>query len=566
MGTLAYRHGMRGKVLNLFLDEAQLLDDRALTFIVSQNDPLGVSRKVLESLDSLESIPLVIGYSDVRAVVELSPGRSGTSIVMVPSPSGKDRPVVSKLPHDLDGGHVSEQATLGGKRAKVGSHPKAPLPPMPRKPVPPVKPSIPVQTPPPKVTSPVKAMEAECSVEVLMDITGNSTCSGCISDFARYFQDRFSRLKRLISNRREMMGSVPVAAVRNRAGDVKTIGIVVERQSTNKGGVIFELEDASGRIKVLSSGKKKAPVDIVTDEVVGVIGTMNASRDLVYLDQLVRPEVPVHRRTHMTDRDLRVAFAGDIHVGSNTFLDTEWNRFMDFLNGRLNMDNGTNGLLDSLEVLVIPGDVVDGIGIYPNQQKELLISDIYRQYEALAELLKDIPDHIEVILSPGNHDAVRLAEPQPALPDDIQELFSGKIRFHGNPALIDIEGVKILSYHGKSIDDYVQHVQRCTYEDPVTVMKEMLKRRHLAPIYGGRTSIAPEAMDHLVIETIPDIFVTGHVHGTGVAEHRNSLLINASAWQSQTDYQKQMNFVPDPAKVPVVNLKDMSVKVLDFGG
>ena len=95
-------------------------------------------------------------------------------------------------------------------------------------------------------------------------------------------------------------------------------------------------------------------------------------------------------------------------------------------------------------------------------------------------------------------------------------------------------------------------------------MKEMLRRRHLAPVYGGRTPIAPEASDHLVVETIPDVFVTGHVHGMGVEAYRGSLLINASAWQSQTKYQKSMNFVPDPAKVPIVNLRDLSVKVMDF--
>ena len=230
----------------------------------------------------------------------------------------------------------------------------------------------------------------------------------------------------------------------------------------------------------------------------------------------------------------------------------------------LDNGNGTKEILETLEFLVIPGDVVDGIGVFPGQKEELTISDIYRQYEVLAELLKDVPDHVQVVMTPGNHDAVRLAEPQPALPKDIQSMFAGKVRFLGNPALIDIEGVKILTYHGKSIDDFVTHVQRCTYEDPVTVMKEMLKRRHLAPIYGSRTNIAPEVTDHLVIETIPDIFVTGHVHGNGVEEYRGSLLINASAWQSQTKYQRSMNFVPDPAKVPIVNLRNMSVKVMDF--
>ena len=573
---------MRGKVLNLFLEKSQLLDDRALTFIVSQGDPLGVSKRVLERMGCLDGVPLVLGLSDVLACLEGTSSPAARSVVMVTSGKGEEAPIVPRLPNGLPGAHKG-QVTLDAPEAPIkvpGVRKIAPSPAP--SPSPPLSPSPSPQTSPPTPSpmpempslpnlpthlmtrSVVKRVTGECSVEVLADITGESTCSGCIGDFVKYFQDRFNRLKRLLVNRREMMGALPVAAIRNRAGEVKTIGFVVERQSTSKGGVIFEIEDESGRIKVLCTKPEKTPMDVITDEVVGVVGTMNPARDLIYANQIVRPEIPVRRRSHRTERDLHVAFAGDIHVGSKTFLDTQWARFMDFLNGRLDLN--TNGILDSLEVLVIPGDVVDGIGVFPGHKEELLITDIYRQYEALAELLKDIPDRIQVILTPGNHDAVRLAEPQPALPAEIRKLFSRPVRFLGNPALIDIEGVKVLSYHGKSIDDYVTHVQRCTYEDPVTVMKEMLKRRHLAPVYGGRTPIAPEATDHLVIETIPDIFVTGHVHGTGVEKYRDMMLINASAWQSQTNYQKSMNFVPDPAKVPVVNLRDMSVKLLDFAG
>ncbi len=556
---------MRGKVLNLFLDQSQLLDDRALTFLVAHEDPIGASNRVLEHVRGLDSPPLVLGLSDVQELLGGAHSRAGRAIMVVGSTEGRGEPRLGTLPEGLDGARIPKQVPLVSTVTRVGRRGDGDIrPPRPQRGPSPPEPRPALPQGPRTQRSAVKDATAECSVEVLMDITGNSTCTGCIGDFARYFQDRFGRLKRLIANRREMLGAVPIAAIRNRSGEVRTIGMVVERQTTSKGGVIFELEDESGRIKVLSSGNKGTPMDIVTDEVVGVVGNMNPARDLVYADEVVRPEVPVHRRTHMTERDLNVAFAADIHVGSNTFLDTQWNRFMDFLNGRLDNGNGANGILDSLEVLVIPGDVVDGIGVFPSHREELLIDDIYRQYEALAELLKDVPDHIEVVLTPGNHDAVRLAEPQPALPSDIQEMFAGRVRFHGNPALFDIEGVKVLAYHGKSIDDFVQHIQRCTYEDPVTVMKEMLKRRHLAPIYGGKTSIAPEATDHLVIETIPDIFVTGHVHATGVQPFRGSLLINASAWQSQTNYQRSMNFVPDPAKVPVVNLRNMSVKVLDF--
>jgi DNA polymerase II small subunit len=537
---------MRGKVVNLFSDESHLLDDRALAFLVAQADPMEVSRRVLEGVSCLEQVPLVLGLADVTAALE-----GGTSTVVIVPSGADDSPNVQRLPDNLDGGHkISTQSSIAGDRPIAPAHQ--------------VKRSPPLPAPRTHVTPSARRVDAECTINILQDITGDSTCSGCISDFTRYFQDRFLRLKRLIVNRREMMGSVPVAAIRNRGGDVKAIGMVTEKQTTSKGGVIFTIEDESGRIKVLSTGVKGTPTDIVTDEVVGVVGTTNPKRDLVYAEQIVRPEIPVRRTPHTTDRDLNVAFAADIHVGSNTFLDTQWNRFMDFLNGRLDNGNGTKKILETLEVLIIPGDVVDGIGVFPGQQEELLIDDIYRQYEACAELLKDVPDHIEIIMSPGNHDAVRLAEPQPSLPMDIQRMFAGDVRFVGNPALIDIEGVNILSYHGKSIDDFVTHVQTCTYEDPVTVMKEMLKRRHLAPIYGGRTNVAPEVNDHMVIETIPDIFVTGHVHGTGVERYRGTTLINASSWQDQTNFQKSMNFVPDPAKVPIVNLRDMSIKLMDF--
>ena len=43
-------------------------------------------------------------------------------------------------------------------------------------------------------------------------------------------------------------------------------------------------------------------------------------------------------------------------------------------------------------------------------------------------------------------------------------------------------------------------------------MKHLLRARHLSPIYGSQTPIAPEMEDLLVIEDVPDIFHVGHVH------------------------------------------------------
>lgn len=46
-------------------------------------------------------------------------------------------------------------------------------------------------------------------------------------------------------------------------------------------------------------------------------------------------------------------------------------------------------------------------------------ADVREQYEKVAEYLSEVPENVSVVLSPGNHDPVRLAEPQPAIPEDI---------------------------------------------------------------------------------------------------------------------------------------------------
>src|SRR2546428_13609153 len=86
---------------------------------------------------------------------------------------------------------------------------------------------------------------------------------------------------------------------------------------------------------------------------------------------------------------------------------------------------------------------------------------------------------------PGNHDAVRPAEPQPAFPTSIQNLFDSNVIFAVNPSLLSVEGVRILAYHGRSMGALVSAIPGMSYARPLDAMKAMLRMRHLAPIYGG---------------------------------------------------------------------------------
>ena len=122
----------------------------------------------------------------------------------------------------------------------------------------------------------------------------------------------------------------------------------------------------------------------------------------------------------------------------------------------------------------------------------------------------------------------------------------------------------MLVYHGRSIDDLVLRIPGLSYGEPEKAMLEMLRRRHLCPIYGNRVSIAPEHEDHYVIQKPPSLLHCGHVHTVGIAKYKGVVAINSGTWQSQTDFQKKMNIQPTPAVVPLVDLASMKVRKLLF--
>lgn len=404
-----------------------------------------------------------------------------------------------------------------------------------------------------------KASSPKSPEEIIVrkDITGNSTCVGDIASFFKLFQNRYRSVKKLLLRRRELSGAISISKATRADGNVRIIGMVKEVRTTKKGHKLIELEDEDDSMVVLALHNSPSFEDhVVNDEVIGVIGKIAKRGGMIVADEIVRPDVPVGAGMKKSDSKSWAVFVGDVHVGSDTFLENQWNSFIDWLK--------TAEEAKDVRYMIMPGDLVDGIGIYPEQEDELLIDDIYRQYELLAEYLKEVRDDITIIACPGNHDAVRLAEPQPALPETFAKFFDSNVKMIGNPAHIEIEGRNILIYHGRSIDDWIAAVPGLTYGKPLDVMKEMLRRRHLAPIYGERTAIAPEDKDYLVIEDVPDIFVTGHVHNAGMGDYRGVIMINASTWQAQTEFQRMHNHVPDPCKAFMVHLGTGKARVVKF--
>ena len=371
----------------------------------------------------------------------------------------------------------------------------------------------------PKEVKPRNRFTSDLTVMKGTDITGESTCEGKNNDFAQYFRSRFLTLKRLIEKRNDFGRAMDISRAMTLDRDVKIAGIVYECSTTKNGHTMVTIEDDTGTAKVFIS--KDSPLSsetFVNDEVIGVQGRPNVQRSMIIPDKIYRPDIPRNHTWEVSDTPSKIAFLSDVHVGSSTFLENDWRRMIDWLKH--------NAEAECINYLVFPGDVVDGIGVFPDQDKELNIKDIDMQYETLAEYLKEVPDHIKMVVHPGNHDAARLAEPQPALNLRFTKNFDSNIIMVGNPVYLSVEGRTVLTYHGKSLDDWIAAVQNLTYENPLDTMKQMCVRRHLAPIYGQRNALAPEKKDYMAMEYIPDIFVTGHVHGVGQELYNGVRMIN----------------------------------------
>jgi len=307
---------------------------------------------------------------------------------------------------------------------------------------------------------------------------------------------------------------------------------------------------------------------------VGLSGAL--MNGVLFVNSVIWPDVPLNRQMKRSSTEAYAIFLSDLHVGSKNFLAEEFGRFLSWLRGETG-NQAQREIAQKTKYIFIVGDLVDGIGIYPSQKQELVIHDIREQYRECARYLRQIPKHIKIIVCPGNHDAVRIAEPQPPMDSGFAKPLHEmpNLTLLSNPSYVNIhqepgfEGFTVLLYHGYSFDYYISNIESIRtqggYDRADLMMKYLLKRRHLAPTHTSTLYVPTNQRDPLLIDRIPDFFVTGHIHKTSVSNYKNITLVSGSCWQSKTSFQEKVGHHPEPCRVPVVNLKDRQVRILKFG-
>ncbi|MBI2668797.1 DNA-directed DNA polymerase II small subunit [Candidatus Woesearchaeota archaeon] len=399
-----------------------------------------------------------------------------------------------------------------------------------------------------------------------------------VKDFSNYFVSRYRFLESLLRYRQELQNLTAINRIlqKKEAEPVSIIGIISDIRETKSGNLIVTIEDLTGQIKIIFSKNNtelfRQAKDLVPDEVIGITG--QSADKAIFANSIVWPDIP-QAEPRTAEKEEYAIFLSDLHVGSLLFLKEEFNRFLHWINGQAGND-AQREMAQKVRYIFIAGDLVDGVGIYPSQDEELEIKDITGQYNEFCRLIKQIPVDKQIIICPGNHDVVHLAEPQPVFYKEYTPLLFElpNVTLVTNPALVNIAktpaspGLDVLMYHGYSFDYFVANVESIRngggYHRSDLIMKFLLKRRHLAPTFRSTPYFPAHAEDPLVIRKVPDILITGHIHYCTVANYRGVTMMSGSCWQAKTAFQEKLGHDPEPARVPLINLKTREIKVLKF--
>ncbi|MHA1953306.1 MAG: metallophosphoesterase [Candidatus Heimdallarchaeaceae archaeon] len=387
--------------------------------------------------------------------------------------------------------------------------------------------------------------------------------------FSKYFESRFDLISGFFTRRKDITNRVSTDHLDSKASKDKIsfLAMVSSKQKTRKGNVILELEDKHGSITgiIMNSNVdliQKAEF-ILEDSVLCFLGKWN--KEILNVNDVLWPDIPFNHKPHKSTEEVLALFISDIHVGSKNFAGELFLRLIKFINGQLESEKH-NQIGENIKYIFVGGDVVDGVGVYPGQADDLLLENIQLQYLLAAEYFEQIRSDVEIVIIPGNHDAARSAEPQTPIQKEFAPELHGLDNVHllGSPSYLKAHNVEILMSHGNSIMDINSAIPAIHHETSMPAMVEMLKNRHLVPIYGRRTPIAPEPVDQLVISKIPDIFQTGHTHIAGDETYKGVTLINSGTFQYQTSYQKSMNINPTTGKTYLINLRNLQRTIIDF--
>ncbi len=217
----------------------------------------------------------------------------------------------------------------------------------------------------PQRNRPIPARDKGASLKILEEELAQPASDA--EGFLQYFQSRYDRLETILKRRVDVKDAIPIEQALKLPikTKLKTIGIVAEKRT--RGSKLFiELEDCHSSISIMVSDEEvmRQGLELQEDQVIAV-DAVKYTDDLLIANNWIWPDVPVNtpRRSHDL---LYAALLADVHVGSKYFRGDLFDKFIDWMNLELGPPQSRDAAA-RVKYVIIAGDLVDGVGIYPEQ-------------------------------------------------------------------------------------------------------------------------------------------------------------------------------------------------------
>ena len=314
--------------------------------------------------------------------------------------------------------------------------------------------------------------EHQVEFEILSDPTSKITSAEGVEGYGKLFVSRFNKLKQIMSDRPESKKVKDIESVKSitkNDDELFVWGLVSDRKS-DRNITKITLEDPTSSMEiVVFEGDLKDAADTLLMDQFALFKIVPAKNGGFFAKEILLPDIPEHT-TNRSKTETYAVFLSDLHVGSKYFMQQELQDLIGWI-------SSADPIARKIRFIVIGGDLIEGVGVFPNQEKTLNQFTTESQLKKSFEVLDKIPKHIKVFLISGNHDAGRKALPQPAIPKMYNSQLWDRENFFmlGNPSMVSLNGVKVLMYHGQSIDDVVRTTPGVSYDKPAAVMRHFLK-------------------------------------------------------------------------------------------
>ncbi len=367
--------------------------------------------------------------------------------------------------------------------------------------------------------------------DVLFDPTSRINPTTDTSGYVHVFRDRLEKMTSIIRGRPDFFQIEKLNAIKTPLSGkkvlAKVVGLVVSKK-TSGDYVSLTLEDESGYLRLMCTDDAIRKVDeVLLDEFV-LVEVESLPRGY-YARNVYHPDLPDKTRNTCNEK-VYALFLSDLHVGSSAFDGAAFEKMVRWMNG----DYGELEVVSRIAYLVLNGDLIENPLARDGHLNE---RGVEACYDELAGYLSKVRRNVKIVVIPGETDATRTALPQPAIirryAKKLYEMEN--VLMLGNPSLVRMHGVTVLLYHGQSLDEVFSQLQSASKTRPSVGIRALLRARHVAPSYGGLTSIAPEREDLLIIDPVPDIMHCGHLGFPDEDVYRGTLMLSTPSWTGKSE-------------------------------